>query len=216
MKEDKFHRWIKKEIEEEAEALEKHAQENEELASLRMPDDSYEDLMRRIAAQEKEKAGKAAEKAYDRMIDGWRRLQELRPSEKSSVELPDFRKKCADAMNDDLNTPIVIAELFEACRIINSVNDGKATLTQSDIDELKDLFTTYLVDILGIRTDIAAGGDTQVLEPFEKAVDLLLQIRKESKEKKDWATSDLIRNRLAEIGFDVKDTKDGFEWSLRK
>jgi len=159
---------------------------------------------------------KAAEKAYDRMIDGWRRLQELRPSEKSSVELPDFRKKCADAMNDDLNTPIVIAELFEACRIINSVNDGKATLTQSDIDELKDLFITYLVDILGIRTDIAAGGDTQVLEPFEKAVDLLLQIRKESKEKKDWATSDLIRNRLAEIGFDVKDTKDGFEWSLRK
>ena len=159
---------------------------------------------------------KAAEKAYDRMNDGWRRLQELRPSEKSSVELPDFRKKCADAMNDDLNTPIVIAELFEACRIINSVNDGKATLTQSDIDELKDLFTTYLVDILGIRTDIAAGGDTQVLEPFEKAVDLLLQIRKESKEKKDWATSDLIRNRLAEIGFDVKDTKDGFEWSLRK
>ena len=159
---------------------------------------------------------KAAEKAYDRMIDGWRRLQELRPSEKSSVELPDFRKKCADAMNDDLNTPIVIAELFEACRIINSVNNGKATLTQSDIDELKDLFTTYLVDILGIRTDIAAGGDTQVLEPFEKAVDLLLQIRKESKEKKDWATSDLIRNRLAEIGFDVKDTKDGFEWSLRK
>ena len=159
---------------------------------------------------------KAAEKAYDRMIDGWRRLQELRPSEKSSVELPDFRKKCADAMNDDLNTPIVIAELFEACRIINSMNDGKATLTQSDIDELKDLFATYLVDILGIRTDIAAGGDTQVLEPFEKAVDLLLQIRKESKEKKDWATSDLIRNRLAEIGFDVKDTKDGFEWSLRK
>ena len=159
---------------------------------------------------------KAAEKAYDRMIDGWRRLQELRPSEKSSVELPDFRKKCADAMNDDLNTPIVIAELFEACRIINSVNNGKATLTQRDIDELKGLLTTYLVDILGIRTDIAAGGDTQVLEPFEKAVDLLLQIRKESKEKKDWATSDLIRNRLAEIGFDVKDTKDGFEWSLRK
>ena len=63
MKEDKFHRWIKKEIEEEAEALEKHAQENEELASLRMPDDSYEDLMRRIAAREKENAGKTAEKA---------------------------------------------------------------------------------------------------------------------------------------------------------
>ena len=126
-----------------------------------------------------------------------------------------FRKKCYDAINDDLNTPIVIAELFDACKIINQVNDGKATLTKDDIDELKDLFQTFLIDILGIRTEIVAGDDAQALEPFEKAVDLLLEIRKESKVKKDWATSDLIRDRLAAIGFDVKDTKDGFEWSLK-
>ena len=126
-----------------------------------------------------------------------------------------FRKKCYDAINDDLNTPIVIAELFDACKIINQVNDGKATLTKDDIDELKDLFQTFLIDILGIRTEIVAGDDAQALEPFEKAVDLLLEIRKESKAKKDWATSDLIRDRLAAIGFDVKDTKDGFEWSLK-
>ena len=126
-----------------------------------------------------------------------------------------FRKKCYDAINDDLNTPIVIAELFDACKIINQVNDGKATLTKDDIDELKDLFQTFLIDILGIRTEIVAGDDAQALEPFEKAVDLLLEIRKESKAKKDWATSDLIRDRLAAIGFDIKDTKDGFEWSLK-
>ena len=126
-----------------------------------------------------------------------------------------FRKKCYDAINDDLNTPIVIAELFDACKIINQVNDGKVTLTKDDIDELKDLFQAFLIDILGVRTEIVAGDDAQALEPFEKAVDLLLEIRKESKVKKDWATSDLIRDRLAAIGFDVKDTKDGFEWSLK-
>lgn len=159
---------------------------------------------------------KAAEKAYDRMVDGWRRLQELKPAEKSSVEVADYRQRCCDAMNDDLNTPMVIAELFDACRIINQANDGKAQLSQEDIDALRDLFRTFLVDILGIRTELVAGDGNATLEPFEKAVDLLLQIRKESKAKKDWATSDLIRDRLAEIGFDVKDTKDGFEWSLKK
>ena len=81
---------------------------------------------------------------------------------------------------------------------------------------MRDLFQTFLVDILGIRTELVAGDGNATLEPFEKAVDLLLQIRKESKTKKDWATSDLIRDRLAEIGFDVKDTKEGFEWSLKK
>ena len=158
---------------------------------------------------------KAAEKAYDRIVDGYRRLQELKPADSSSVDVKGFRKKCYDAINDDLNTPIVIAELFDACKIINQVNDGKSTLTKDDIDELKDLFQAFLIDILGVRTEIVAGDDAQALEPFEKAVDLLLEIRKESKVKKDWATSDLIRDRLAAIGFDVKDTKDGFEWSLK-
>ena len=117
-------------------------------------------------------------------------------------------------MNDDLNTPIVIAHLFDACRIINSVKDGNATLTAGDIDRLKHLFKTFLIDIMGVRTDIGAESGTN-MKPFEDAVDLLLDIRKEAKSKKDWATSDLIRNRLNEIGFDIKDTKDGFEWKLK-
>ena len=86
-----------------------------------------------------------------------------------------------------------------------------------DIETLKKLFNTFLVDILGIRTEtIATGeGNEDALRPFEQAVDLLLEIRAESKAKKDWATSDLIRNRLTEMGFNIKDTKDGFEWSLK-
>ena len=159
-----------------------------------------------------------AEKALARMLDGWRRLNELTPSDKSTIDVSDFRRKCYEALDDDLNTPIVIAHLFEACRLINQVNDGNATATQADIDELKALFKIFLVDILGVRTDIvgAGEGDTTALKPFEDAVDLLLEMRAKAKADKDWATSDLIRNRLAEIGFDVKDTKDGFEWSLKK
>lgn len=158
---------------------------------------------------------KAAEKAYDRMMDGWKRLNELRAGDETTVDLnvEELNRKCAEAMNDDLNTPTVIANLFDACRAINLVNDGKATISQADHDALKQVFKVYLFDILGVR-DVAASGDVN-LKPYEEAVDLLLQIRKNAKDNKDWTTSDLIRNRLAEIGFDVKDTKDGFEWKVK-
>ena len=158
---------------------------------------------------------KAAEKAYERMMDGWKRLNELKPGDTTTVDLnvEELGKKCHEAMNDDLNTPTVIANLFDACRAINLVNDGKATISQVDLDALKNIFKVFLFDILGVR-DVASSGDVN-LKPYEEAVDLLLQIRKNAKDNKDWATSDLIRNRLAEIGFDVKDTKDGFEWKVK-
>ena len=158
---------------------------------------------------------KAAEKAYERMMDGWKRLNELKAGDTTTVDLnvAELDKKCHEAMNDDLNTPTVIANLFDACRAINLVNDGKATISQADLDALKEVFKVFLFDILGVR-DVASSGDVN-LKPYEEAVDLLLQIRKNAKDNKDWTTSDLIRNRLAEIGFDVKDTKDGFEWSLK-
>lgn len=158
---------------------------------------------------------KAAEKAYERMMDGWKRLNELKAGETTTVDLnvEELDKKCHEAMNDDLNTPTVIANLFDACRAINLVNDGKATISQADLDALKEVFKVFLFDILGVR-DVASSGDVN-LKPYEEAVDLLLQIRKNAKDNKDWTTSDLIRNRLAEIGFDVKDTKDGFEWKVK-
>ena len=157
-----------------------------------------------------------AEKALQRMLEGWKRLQELKPADKSTIDVAPLRGKCYEALDDDMNTPIVIAHLFEACRLINLVNDGKATATVEDIEELKSLFNTFLVDILGIRTETIAGtGSADALRPFEQAVDLLLQMRADAKANKDWATSDLIRNRLSEMGFNVKDTKDGWEWSLK-
>ncbi len=156
----------------------------------------------------------AAEKALERILDGWHRLNALSASAQSSLTLDNYRQRCADAMNDDLNTPTVIATLFDACKVINQANDGHATLSQADIDELKSVFQIYLFDVLGIRDD-AAGGDSVNLEPYRQAVDLLLEMRRNAKAAKDWATSDLIRDKLSEFGFEVKDTKDGFEWKVK-
>ena len=157
-----------------------------------------------------------AEKALQRMLDGYRRLQGLKASEASTVDVSGLMAKCYEAMDDDLNTPILLAHLFEACGIVNKINDGNATATAEDIAVLKEVFDTFLVDILGIKAGESAGdGAASNMKPFEDAVELLLEMRSKAKSEKDWATSDLIRDRLAAIGFDVKDTKNGFEWSLK-
>ena len=159
----------------------------------------------------------ASEKAYQRMLEGYRRINDLKPSDSSTVadEINGLYTKCYEALDDDLNTPIVIAHLFDACRIVNLINDGTAKATAEDIKNLRQLFDTFLFDILGMRDEMVSGTDANAMKPFEEAVDLLISIRSEEKSKKDWATSDLIRDRLAEIGFNIKDTKDGFEWSLK-
>lgn len=161
----------------------------------------------------------ASEKALKRMLEGYRRLQQLKASAADSepIDVAAIAARCREAMDDDLNTPRVIAELFEACGIINRINDGKLRASQATIDALKQLFQTYLVDILGIRPEGAASqeGNASAMKPYEEAIDLLLQMRADAKAAKDWATSDRIRDRMNEIGFDVKDTKDGWEWSVR-
>lgn len=158
---------------------------------------------------------KASEKALSRMLEGYRRLQELTASDTSTIDVSDISRRCYEAMDDDLNTPIVIATLFDALRLVNQVKDGNAKATQTDIDTLRQIFDTFLIDILGVRTEIAGTADNpEALKPFEQAVDLLLEIRAKAKTAKDWATSDLIRDRMAAIGFTVKDTKDGAEWKI--
>lgn len=158
-----------------------------------------------------------AEKALQRMTEGYKRLQGLKASAESTIHVETLMDKCYEAMDDDLNTPVVIANLFEACSVVNKINDGLATATQTDIDRLKELFDTFLIEILGIKVDSASqGAEGQTMKPYEDAVDLLLEMRSKAKAEKDWATSDMIRDRLSAIGFDVKDTKNGFEWSLKQ
>ena len=161
-----------------------------------------------------------AEKALGRMLDAYRRLRDLKPGADTPVhDIAAIERRCYEALDDDFNTPMVIAALFDACRIINMIKDGNAAASQADIDALRSLMDTFMVEILGIVPDVTAAAEAdggQSVKPFEDAVDLLLEIRAGAKRNKDWATSDLIRNRLSEIGFDVKDTKDGWEWSLKK
>ena len=156
---------------------------------------------------------KASEKGYQRLMEAYSRLKSLKPSAASTVDVKDLRAKCTEAMNDDLNSPIVISHLFEAAKAINAVADGKATISAEDLEELKATYKLFVEDVLGLKTD-AAEGSSSTSEAYKKAVDLLLNIRLEAKQNKDWATSDKIRNALQAAGFTIKDTKDGFEWSI--
>ena len=116
-------------------------------------------------------------------------------------------------MDDDLNSPFVIAALFDSAKAINTIWDGKGTISEADLKELRDVWKTYAIDILGLRLEEQGTGDEK-MKAFHSAIDLLLGIRLEAKQNKDWATSDKIRNSLTEYGFQIKDTKDGFEWSI--
>ena len=156
----------------------------------------------------------ASEKALQRMLEGWDNLSKIEPAEVSTVDVKTIRKRCYEAMNDDLSTPIVISHLFEAVKIINTVLAGGATLSAEDSAHLKETFRIFLFDIMGIREEAGVSGEGN--EAYHKAVDLLLDVRKEAKARKDWTTSDYIRDRLSEIGFEIKDTKDGAEWKLNK
>ena len=163
----------------------------------------------------------SAERAYTRMLDSYRRLGALKAVEdgKGTVSMADVEKiesEAYAAMDDDFNTPVAIAKLFDLCSLVNKINDGKATADAAVISRVKTVFDTFAGEILGLRLDLTGGdGDAAAMKPFEDAVDLLLDLRKSAKAEKNWAMSDMIRDRLAAIGFDVKDTKDGFEWSLK-
>ncbi len=154
----------------------------------------------------------AAEKGLARLMDAWKSLQKLQSAATTSVEIGGLRVKCLEAMNDDLNTPIVISHLFDAVRAINTVKDGKGTISAADLEEIRSVFQLFLFDTMGLANETAAGVGGS--EAFGKAVDLLLSIRQQAKANKDWATSDKIRNELTALGFEIKDTKEGAEWKL--
>ena len=155
----------------------------------------------------------AAEKGLQRLQEAYARLQKLQAGKETTVEAAGLRERCAEAMDDDLNTPFVIAALFDSAKAINTVHDGKGAISEEDLKELKDVWNTYATGILGLRLEEAGTGDEK-LKAFGGAIDLLLNIRLQAKQNKDWGTSDKIRNELTALGFQIKDTKDGFEWSL--
>lgn len=153
----------------------------------------------------------AAEKGLDRLMAAVETIDKIMPGETSSVDVADLEKRCRDAMNDDLNSPMVISALFDWVRIINQLHDGTQTISADDLDALRKVVHRFVFDILGLRND-AAAEKNDLVSPL---VEMLLEIRQQAKANKDWATSDKIRDELTRIGIEVRDRKDGYDWSLK-
>jgi len=155
----------------------------------------------------------ASQKGFERLMAAVDSLAKIAASDSSSVDIDSLQAKCYAAINDDFNTPILIAHLFDTVKIINSLVAGKETINAEDLEKLKTLIDVFVFQILGLKSEhqAAAGGED---EAFHKAVDLLLQLRSDAKQNKDWAMCDKIRDELKAIGFVVKDTADGAEWEL--
>jgi cysteinyl-tRNA synthetase len=158
-----------------------------------------------------DEALQAAEKGFNRLMESYKTLQNLVSGNQSSVDVKALRDKCCAAMNDDFNTPILLSLLFDAVRIINSVNDKHEQLTADDIQELKHLFQHFVIDVLGLNAEEESSKHTEVLD---KVVKVVLDMRVEAKQQKDFKTSDTLRDKLLEAGISIKDTKEGSTWAL--
>ncbi|MBF1383858.1 cysteine--tRNA ligase [Prevotella aurantiaca] len=161
----------------------------------------------------------AAQKGYERLMNAIEDLKRIQAATASDENTKKFvaalRQKCYDAMNDDLMTPAVISNLFEACHIVNLLIDHKAQISKEDLKELSETMSLFAFDILGLINERGANNDAREAA-YGKVVDMVLDLRAKAKANKDWAVSDQIRDALAEAGFQVKDTKDGVTWKLDK
>ncbi|HNQ68981.1 MAG TPA: cysteine--tRNA ligase [Bacteroidales bacterium] len=153
----------------------------------------------------------AAEKGLTRLMKGVSTLNKIKPSANGTFNPAELKKNCYDAMNDDMNSPIVIAHLFDALKTINAIDAGTENIDEKNLEILKDIYNTFLFDILGLKNDNQVTGNNEILKDV---VDMVLNLRLQAKANKDYATSDYIRNELTKIGITVKDKKDGFEWEL--
>lgn len=152
----------------------------------------------------------SAQKGLERLMQAYHHLQALKPSAISTVQTEGFFSRCQEAMDDDLNTAMVIAELFEMSKLINAVRDGKAQMTRQDIENCRNTFETFAFQILGLKDETESDQSAVV----GGLMDMILEIRQNAKAKKDWVTSDQIRDRLNALGISVKDGKEGATWDL--
>lgn len=149
----------------------------------------------------------ASEKGYRRLMDALSLLEKIKVSTENEVQVEDLKSRFYAAMNDDFNTPVLIANLFDATRIINSVYDGKIQIDQENLTSLKNLISGFVFDVLGLKDEHSDGDD------FNNLMETVIRLRNEAKENKDYATSDRIRNALNEMGIQIKDSKEGTVWS---
>ncbi len=149
----------------------------------------------------------ASEKGFHRLMDSYRMLGDLKTSAKSTISLENWRNACYDAMNDDFNSPILIAHLFEAVKSITSIKEGKDTITAEDLELLRKTMHDFLFEVLGLED--VSGAASHNGEKLSVAVELLIQLRNQARANKDFETSDKIRDHLAANGIQLNDGKEG-------
>ncbi len=153
----------------------------------------------------------ASEKGYNRLMEAIETATGLKTSDKSDFDVDSWRQSCYDAMNDDFNTPILIAQLFEAVKHINLIKEGTETISQKDLENLTEALNAFVFQILGLETRQEQGEGSEILSGV---IELLIELRNDARLNKDFATSDRIRDQLLELGVQLKDGKEGTSFSV--
>lgn len=154
---------------------------------------------------------KAAEKGFRRMMTALSTLDKIQASSESTIQIDELKSKCYEALSDDLNTPILVAHLFDGVKMINSLAAGTEKINAEDLDALRKLYKELVFDVLGLQEEGEESGNNEVLD---QVLNLLLDTRNAAKQNKDWTTADKIRDDLKILGITIKDTKDGSEWEI--
>ena len=153
----------------------------------------------------------AAEKGLLKLMKAIEALNKLKPSVTSTVDIEKLKKKCYEALDDDLNSPIVLSHLFEGVRIINLISEGNEKIDADGLEALKLLFNTFVFEILGLKDESTDKGDEKLTDDL---MQIIINLRQDAKSNKDWGTSDKIREKLGKIGITLKDRKDGVDWEI--
>jgi cysteinyl-tRNA synthetase len=153
---------------------------------------------------------KASEKGFQRLMNAVNLVDTLKPGDSSDFDVTALKENTYNALNDDFNTPIAIANLFEAAGWINKINDGKANISAADLEVLKSFINAFVFDVLGLVDEQKEMG-TNLVDPL---MQLLITMRNEAKAEKDYKKSDDIRNKLLQAGFELKDGKEGTTYTI--
>jgi cysteinyl-tRNA synthetase len=151
----------------------------------------------------------AAEKGLQKLMKAAATLNKLKVSDSSAFDVSKLKEKCYEALNDDLNSPVLLSHLFEAVRFINSVADGNEKIDQADLGALKELFATFVFDILGLKDETKGKEDEHLTGDL---INIIVNLRQDAKNRKEWELSDNIRQNLKDLGIIIKDRKDGADW----
>ena len=152
----------------------------------------------------------ASEKGYLKLMEAVNSLSNLTTSKTSSINIEAWKQKCYDAMNDDFNTPVLISHLFEGVKFINQLKEAKETISSEDLNELSKTMNAFVFDVLGLLNDAKEDSSGKI----DGVVELLIKLRKEARENKDWALSDQIRDELLTLGIQLKDGREGTTFSI--